>query len=228
MSLNVGKTKTMTISRSRTMLPNFPILTLNDVALKETSELNILGVTFDPKLTFERHVRSVASSASQRIGILRRARNIFDSAEVMQHCFRSFMLPILEYASVVWCSAAVSHLAMLDRIVNRCSQLMNDVVPHCLDNRRSVAGLCMLYKIRDRVRHPLFSCLPVPFQRDRLTRRTEALHEFALEPVRHRTNQYARSFIPAFVDKWNDLDNSVFAGVGLGSFKTLVNRFLYG
>ena len=66
---------------------------------------------------FERHVRSVASSASQRIGILRRARIIFDSAEVMQHCFRSFMLPILEYASVVWCSAAVSHLAMLDRIV---------------------------------------------------------------------------------------------------------------
>ena len=77
------------------MLPSFPKLTLNDVALKETSELNILGVTFDPKLTFERHVRSVASSASQRIGILRRARNIFDSAEVMQHCFRSFMLPIL-------------------------------------------------------------------------------------------------------------------------------------
>ena len=27
------------------------------------------------------------------------------------------MLPILEYASVVWCSAAISHLAMLDRIV---------------------------------------------------------------------------------------------------------------
>ena len=37
------------------------------------------------------------------------------------------MLPILVNASVVWCSAAVSHLTMLDRIVNRCSQLMDDV-----------------------------------------------------------------------------------------------------
>ena len=64
------------------------------------------------------------------------------------------------------------------------------------------------------------------FQRDRLTRRTEALHELALEPVCHRTNQYAPSLLPAFV-KWNDLDNSVFAGVGLGSFKTLVNRSLF-
>ena len=185
-------------------------------------------------MTFERHVRSIAyvwsiaSSASQRIGILRRARNIFDSAEVMQHRFRSFMLPILKYASVVWCSAAVSHLAMLDRIVNRCSQLMDDVVPYCLDSRRSVAGLCMLYKIRHRVCHPLFCCLPIPFQRYRLTQRPEALREFALEPVCHRTNQYTRSFIPSFVDKWNDLDNSVFAGVGLGSFKNLVNRYLFG
>ena len=128
------------------MLPCFTELTLTDIALKETSELIILGVTFDPKLTFERHVKSVASSASQRIGLLRRAHSIFDSAEVLQHCFRSFMLPILEYASAVWCSAAVSHLAMLDRIVNRCFHLMDDVVPYCLDNRGSVAGLCMLYR----------------------------------------------------------------------------------
>ena len=95
MSLNAGKTKTMAISRSRTMLPCFPELTLNDIALKETSELIILVVTFDTKLTFELRVWSVASSASQRICLLRRARNIFDAAEVIQHCFRSFMLPIL-------------------------------------------------------------------------------------------------------------------------------------
>ena len=101
MSLNVGETKSMTISRSRTMLPRFPELTLNDIALKETSELIILGATFDTKLTFERHIRSVASSASQRIGLLRRAHNIFDSAEVMQHCFRSFMLT---YIGVCFCS----------------------------------------------------------------------------------------------------------------------------
>ena len=53
MCLNVGKTKTMTISRSRMMLPSFPELTLNGVTLKESSELIILGVTFDPKLSFE-------------------------------------------------------------------------------------------------------------------------------------------------------------------------------
>ena len=61
-----------------------------------------------------------------------------------------------------------------------------------------------------------------------LTRRADALNEFAFEPVRYRTNQYSRSFIPALVDKWNRLGNSVFDGVGIGSFKTLVNRSLFG
>ena len=106
MCLNVGITKNMTISRSRTVLPSFPGLTLNGVALKESSELIILGVTFDPKLSFERHIRSVAAFASQKIDIMRRGLKIFDSVEVVYCCFNSFMLPVLEYASVVWGSAA--------------------------------------------------------------------------------------------------------------------------
>ena len=73
------------------MLPSFPELTLNGVALKESSELIILGVTFDPKLSFERHVRSVAASASQKIGIMRRGLKIFDSVEVVYRCFNPYL-----------------------------------------------------------------------------------------------------------------------------------------
>ena len=140
---------------------------------------------------------------------MRRGLKIFDSVEVVYHCFNSFMLPVLEYASVVWGSAAHCRLALLDRIVKRCAYLMNDVVPCNLNNRRSVAGLCMLYKVRERVSHPLFACLPAPYRRERFTRRADALNEFAFEPVRYRTNQCSRSFIPALVDKWNRLGNSV-------------------
>ena len=56
---------------------------------------------------------------------------------------------------------------------------MNDVVLCNLNNCRSVAGLCMLYKVRERISHLLFACLPDPYER--LTRRAEALNEFAFE-----------------------------------------------
>ena len=55
MKLNASKTKTMIVSRSRTMHPQSPQLTIDGTVLNESDDLDILGVTFDSKLTFEKH-----------------------------------------------------------------------------------------------------------------------------------------------------------------------------
>ena len=68
--LNASKTKTMIVSWSRTMHPQSPPLTIGGTVLKESDDLVILGVTFDSKMTFEKHLRSVSGAASQRLGIL--------------------------------------------------------------------------------------------------------------------------------------------------------------
>ena len=54
------KTKTMIVSRSGTMHPQSPPLTIDGTVLKESDDLDILGVTFDSKLTFEKHLRLVS------------------------------------------------------------------------------------------------------------------------------------------------------------------------
>ena len=59
MKLNASKTKTMIVSRSRTMHPQLPPLTIDGPVLKESDDLDILGVTFYSKLTFKKHLRSV-------------------------------------------------------------------------------------------------------------------------------------------------------------------------
>ena len=53
MKLNASKTKMMIVSRSRTMHPQSPPLTIDGTVLKESDDLYILGVTFDFKITFE-------------------------------------------------------------------------------------------------------------------------------------------------------------------------------
>ena len=55
----MSKTKTMIVSRSCTMHPHSPLLTVDGTVLKE-SDLVILGVTFDSKMTFEKHLHSVS------------------------------------------------------------------------------------------------------------------------------------------------------------------------
>ena len=59
MKLNASKIKTMIISRSRTMHPQSPALTIGGTVLKESDDLVILGMTFDSKMAFENHIRSV-------------------------------------------------------------------------------------------------------------------------------------------------------------------------
>ena len=52
MKLNASKTKTMIVSMSRTMHPKSPPLTIGGTVLKESDDLDILGVTFDSRMTF--------------------------------------------------------------------------------------------------------------------------------------------------------------------------------
>ena len=61
----------MIVSRSRTMPPQSPPLTIGRTVLKKSDDLVIFGVTFDSKLTFEKHLRLVSRAASQRLGIAR-------------------------------------------------------------------------------------------------------------------------------------------------------------
>ena len=56
MKLNASKSKTMIVSRSRTMHPQSPALTIGGTVLKESDDLVILGVIFDSKMTFEKHL----------------------------------------------------------------------------------------------------------------------------------------------------------------------------
>ena len=78
----------------------------------------MLGVTFDSKLTFEKHLRLVSRAASQRLGILRKSYRVFYDRSLLKRCFWGFVLPVLEYCSAVWCSAANTHLKLLGRAVS--------------------------------------------------------------------------------------------------------------
>ena len=69
-------------------------------------------------MTFEKHLRSASRAASQRHGILRKSWRLFHDRSLLGRCFRGFVLPLLEYCSVVWCSAADTHLKLLDQAVS--------------------------------------------------------------------------------------------------------------
>ena len=195
--------------------------------LKESDHHVILAVTFDSKMTFEKHLRSVARAASQRLGISRKSWQVFHDRLLLKRCFRGFVLLVLEYCSAVWCLAAGTHLRLLNRVVSGASFLTGGVFECDLAHRRSVAVLCMLHKIRcNSTMHSLYGALPVPYAPMRVTRGAVIAHRYTYAPPRCRTSQYRRTFIPWSASLWNDLSDPVFDGVGLEGFNSKVDAFL--
>ena len=200
------------------MHPQSPLLTIGGTVLKESDDLVILGVTFDSKMTFEKHLCSVSRAASERLGILRKSWQVFHDRLLLGRCFRGFVLPVLVYCSAVRPSAADTHLKLLYRAVSGARFLTMGVFEFGISHRRSVAVLCMVYKIRCNPVHPLNEALPGQYVPVRVTRGAVAAHRYIYAPPRCRTLQYSRSFIPLSVSLWNDLADPVFDGVGLAGF----------
>ena len=136
-------------------------------------------------------------------------------------------MPILEYCSAVWCSAADTHLKLLHGPCRQgCQFLTGGVFEFDIGLRRSVAVLCMLYKIRCNPMHPLYGFLSLPFVPVRVKRGALVAHRYTYASPHYRTSQYPITFIPLSISLWNDLGDPVFDGVGLTDFKSGANACL--
>ena len=71
-----------------------------------------------------------------RVGILRKTMSVFRDVTVVAKCFWAFILPVLEYCSPVWMSAATSHLSLLDRVVSPVGRLSGGSISCDLWHRR--------------------------------------------------------------------------------------------
>ena len=121
---------------------------------------------------------------------------MFHDRSLLVRCFRGFALPVLEYCSAVWCSAADTHLKLLDRTVSGVRFITGGVFEYDISHRRSVAVLCMLYKIRCDPVHPLNGAQPGLYVPARVTRGALIAHRYTYAPPRCRTLQYSRIFSP--------------------------------
>ena len=114
------------------------------------------------------------------------------------------------------------HLDLLDIFACSLERLCGSELC-CLEHRRKVSALCLLYEIYYRVDHPKNNNLK-QFVATRNAQASGALDELALAiPCCYKTHEFSRSFVPAAERLWNLLPSGVVSGDKLGSFKSAVN-----
>ena len=118
LKLNPAKCKSITFT-----LRTSPIIVpyvLDGHQLERCSHISDLGVMLDAKLTFRDHVDTVMSRANRMLGLLMRSMQLSSRARMPMFDHRAVLCAynahvrsILEYGSVIWGGAAVTHLARL-------------------------------------------------------------------------------------------------------------------
>ena len=97
-----------------------PPLKIGDQNLQYTQNAKFLGITFDSKLTFRPHLTTLKNECQKLLGIMKMvcAQNVGASQQFLLHMYKIYIRGKLDYGAIVYCSASLSDLKVLDVIDN--------------------------------------------------------------------------------------------------------------
>ena len=115
--LSVNKCVVITFHRiQKPIIFNYSI---GDAPLSRVEQVNDLGVTLDPKLSFDQHRTLVISKASRQLGFITKIAKGVSDPHCLKALYCALVRPILETASVVWGPHQVTWSLRLERIQKR-------------------------------------------------------------------------------------------------------------
>ena len=113
MSFHPSKCKLLRITNKRN-----PILgdyVIHDKILESVETAKYLGVMLHKKLTWKPHVNMITKKANQTRGFLQ--RNLRGcSKEVKSQCYKTYVRPVVEYASTVWDPVGAGNKGLREKI----------------------------------------------------------------------------------------------------------------
>ena len=107
-----AKLSTLCISLKRD-LEDYPSLMMDGIPIMEAETLSVLGFHFDCHLTWAAMIDKIISRNRQHMGYLHRILDYLDS-NILQHAYKAFIRPVMEYDNVAVMGASASQLSMLD------------------------------------------------------------------------------------------------------------------
>ena len=113
-----AKCKTVAVSNRQDAKDSHPCLQFFGTTLTETETVELLGLTLSKDLSWKHDVTSMAKSAAQRTGLLRRvAPYLLPTQRAL--IYKAIIRSKMEYASSAWFGATPTSLSQLDAVQRR-------------------------------------------------------------------------------------------------------------
>lgn len=114
LSLNISKCKVITYSRkANSTIYDYHI---DSQSLSRTDSTKDLGIYFDNKLTFSKHIDTTVSSSMRTLGFILRLGQDFRSNDVLIKLFFTYVRSKLEYCSLTWNPIYDCHIQSIESV----------------------------------------------------------------------------------------------------------------
>ena len=121
--LNNKKTELINISRPNSNNTTFPTLTINNTPITPTDSTKYLGLHFNNKLNFDKHITNIKQSTSLHLYNLRQIRPYINEKTAIELA-NTLILSRLQYCNSLLTGLPKHSLKQLDRIINRTIRLI--------------------------------------------------------------------------------------------------------
>ncbi len=97
-----------------------PLISIHGVPIRNTTELRILGLTFDKRLSWENHITSTRLKVKKKLNLLRCLTNSNwgGDQDSMLTIYKMLILPTIEYGAIAYGSARPNNLKLLESLQN--------------------------------------------------------------------------------------------------------------
>ena len=107
------------VSYSRSLQPEEFSYHLGGNFLARFSSTKDLGVTFEKKWKFDKHIADVRDKSLKMLGFVMRSGRCFDNTQVLRTLYDALVRSILEYSSIIWFPSDSKHCDMLEKVQRR-------------------------------------------------------------------------------------------------------------
>jgi hypothetical protein len=219
-------------------IENYAPLNLNAEVIQRNTSHKHLGVILDECLSFNVHLTKVITRCNNMLNPLKALKTYVHSKH-LERMYMSFILPHLEYGSIIFASSYQNLLAQLDRIHYRAAVLVSGCVHgsnshkvlKCLDwptlaDRRELKRLSLMYEVTHNVLPPYLGNLFDNYRNLVPDRRLRIINQFRLPARMSRRMQ--KSTVPSAIRSWSVVPNEVKESLTKSSFKYKARTYLCG
>ena len=232
--VNFNPLKTEGILFTLKQIFNLPQIFFDGIPINFVTDHKHLGLTLNNKGKWSKHIENIVASASKILGIMRKLKYSLNR-QALNQIYMSYVLPILEYSSLVWDNCTDQEAETLEKLQREAARIVTgltrsvslpNLYEECgwipLETRRQEQKLTLIFKSVNGLTPSYISDLIPPLVRN--TTNYPLRNSNNLVVPFNRTEISRKSCIPSSVSLWNSLDSNIRSSNSTSHFKTNLKR----